>query len=245
MLQKLGTHIAACYERAANCSRRADATTDPEGKAGLLELARSWTHLARSYECVESLERFLLSAHKSQTENGDIMNQSASTQAPTPSNMKCDACGITMRLFGIEPHPTTDDVDLRTYVCPRCDAVKTEAVAAFQNEARTEENAVVAPVDVLGQNNAFDAETTRLLGSIFDAAWEAIAASSDPLAGPQHASLLRELLAKLLIDMVKQGERNPERLIESALGHSVLWSSGREDLLTASQATISAQNPKR
>jgi hypothetical protein len=62
MLQKLGAHIAACEERAADCGRRAGETTDPEGKAELLNFERSWAHLARSYELVESLERFLLSA---------------------------------------------------------------------------------------------------------------------------------------------------------------------------------------
>jgi hypothetical protein len=42
--------------------------------------------------------------------------------------VKCRVCGVTMRLFGIEAHPTIDGVDLQTYVCPRCDAVETETV---------------------------------------------------------------------------------------------------------------------
>src|SRR5580704_6516582 len=46
------------------------------------------------------------------------------------SNRKCQACDVTMRLFGIEAHPTIDRMDLRTYVCPRCDAVGTEIVPA-------------------------------------------------------------------------------------------------------------------
>jgi hypothetical protein len=37
---------------------------DPAMKADLLDIEARWTHLAQSYEFVESLERFLLSAHK-------------------------------------------------------------------------------------------------------------------------------------------------------------------------------------
>jgi hypothetical protein len=35
---------------------------------------------------------------------------------------------VSMRLFGIEVHPTIEAADLRTYVCPRCDALETETV---------------------------------------------------------------------------------------------------------------------
>jgi len=40
--------------------------------------------------------------------------------------VKCRVCDVTMRLVGIEAHPTIDDADLLTYLCPRCDAVETE-----------------------------------------------------------------------------------------------------------------------
>jgi hypothetical protein len=63
MLLKLNRHISACYKRAAECKSRAERATDPELKADFANLESSWTHLARSYECVESLERFLLSAY--------------------------------------------------------------------------------------------------------------------------------------------------------------------------------------
>lgn len=62
MLQRLSHHIAASYERAADCTQRAEQTSDLASKKDLLELARTWTHLAHSYEFVESLERFLLNA---------------------------------------------------------------------------------------------------------------------------------------------------------------------------------------
>jgi hypothetical protein len=57
-----GTNIAASYGRAAECKERAPSATHPETKAEYIRLARGWVHLARSYEFVESLERFLLDA---------------------------------------------------------------------------------------------------------------------------------------------------------------------------------------
>jgi len=63
MLLKLSQHIAACYERAADARQRAEEALDPAIKLDLLKIERSWTHLARSYETVEALERFLLSAY--------------------------------------------------------------------------------------------------------------------------------------------------------------------------------------
>jgi hypothetical protein len=40
----------------------------------------------------------------------------------------CHVCGAPARLFGIEPHPVKDRVELQTYVCTRCEALETEAV---------------------------------------------------------------------------------------------------------------------
>jgi hypothetical protein len=240
MLQKLGRHIAVCEERAADCRRRVVETSDPEGKAELLNFERSWTHLARSYELVESLERFLLNAHKSRTEKWNTMIQLDSTKAKALDNVKCAACNVTMKLFGIERHPTIDHTDLRTYVCPSCDKLQTEAVSVFRNEVHTMENQMVNPADALLKDKAFDAETTRVLGSTFDAAWEAIVASGSPLADAQSVSLLRELLAMLLIEMVMHGERNPDRLLENALGRSALSASANVELPTAPQAGASA-----
>jgi len=65
MLQKLQPHIAECVERAADCRRRAMESEDPARRRELSDFERTWLHLARSYEFVESLERFLLDAARS------------------------------------------------------------------------------------------------------------------------------------------------------------------------------------
>jgi hypothetical protein len=168
------------------------------------------------------------------------MIQLVSTQARIPGKVKCDACDVAMNLFGIERHPIIDRTDLRTYVCPRCDEEKVEAVSVLQNGLPVKENEMLRSVDAPFQSKAFDAETTRLLGSTFDAGWEAITASGDLVADPQQLILLRELFAKLLIEMVQQGERNPGRLLENALGRSVLSQPDSAELPTAPQAGTAA-----
>jgi hypothetical protein len=64
VLQRLGDHIEACLKRASDAERRAVEVADPDLKADYLALAAQWTHLARSYEFAESLERFLLDSQK-------------------------------------------------------------------------------------------------------------------------------------------------------------------------------------
>lgn len=59
MLLKLSGHITNCLERAASAEQRALDSTDPATRTDNEMLAQSWRHLARSYEFVESLERFL------------------------------------------------------------------------------------------------------------------------------------------------------------------------------------------
>lgn len=62
MLLRLSDHIRACYERAAQAEQTA--RLEPSARSYHLEMAKRWTHLARSYEFVESLEQFLLDLDK-------------------------------------------------------------------------------------------------------------------------------------------------------------------------------------
>jgi hypothetical protein len=56
------------------------------------------------------------------------MNQLAPANSKSLSVPTCRDCGVPMRLFGIEAHPTAERTDLRTYVCNCCDDVQTESV---------------------------------------------------------------------------------------------------------------------
>jgi hypothetical protein len=64
MLQKLGDHIKACLSRAEACKIAAEKTSDAEVRKHLTELGLQWEHVAKSYEFIESLERFLLDQQK-------------------------------------------------------------------------------------------------------------------------------------------------------------------------------------
>jgi len=74
-----------------------------------------------------------------------------------------------------------------------------------------------APVRLLLANRAFDAETTRLLGSAFDAAWATVRASGRPVATGRSELSVREALATCIIVVAQQGERDPYRLVGRAL----------------------------
>lgn len=89
---------------------------------------------------------------------------------------------------------------------------------------------MVRPIVSHVANGAFDTETTRLLGSTFDAAWEVVAAGSTVIDAPQVA-VIREILAKCILEMVQKGERNPDRIVETALRQ--LNSAPRSDDRTA------------
>jgi hypothetical protein len=215
MLQKFDSHISECLDRATGCRRRAEQADQVVLKFELLDLERTWTHLAQSYEFVESLERFefveslerfVLSAHDAQNRERSMIELT--------NELKCPDCKVPMRLLGIEAHPAFDRTDLQTYVCPHCDGLQTQAVPA---EGPPKRRSAMQTPATLRPQTTFDAETTRLLGATFDAAWGAVLASGDPLADANHVASLRETLAKRIIEMVRQGERNPHRLAEGAL----------------------------
>jgi hypothetical protein len=58
MLLKLKSHISKCLERAADAERCARESTGAAVRRDNELMAQSWTNLARSYEFVQSLERF-------------------------------------------------------------------------------------------------------------------------------------------------------------------------------------------
>ncbi len=148
----------------------------------------------------------MLAAHNLQNESRN-MSQLAPIRAQSRSSRKCRDCGGTARLFGIEPHPTIEGADLLTYVCSHCDGVETEIVAP----------AKLKPTKSLVAQKAFDAETTNVLASAFDAALERLQAINLLPADKGQAASMRESLARFVIAAVEQGESDPHRVMEKAL----------------------------
>ena len=74
MLLKLSAHVSDSLKRALAAEQSAKGTIDPAIRRDYELLAKSWRHLAASYQFVESLERFL----------SDSAQGNKDVQPPTP-----------------------------------------------------------------------------------------------------------------------------------------------------------------
>jgi DNA repair exonuclease SbcCD ATPase subunit len=104
MLQRLQAHISACLDHALDAEERAKQASDPASKAEHSEMARRWRHLARSYEFVESLERFLIDSQKAK-----VVGLHRGTA--------CPICGKQMQLISAEPTEHYVNLDLYRFGC--------------------------------------------------------------------------------------------------------------------------------
>ena len=138
MLQKLSDHIANCLALAANAEQRATEAPSEALRINHERMAKTWRHLASSYQFVESLERFLIDADKARR-----------AQPREPAN---------------------------------------------ENGGRV----------LLLRGTAFDPETIAVL----------IAAYNKAIEGPPASA--RETIAKHIIELASEGERDPERLCYGA-----------------------------
>jgi hypothetical protein len=75
--------------------------------------------------------------------------------------------------------------------------------------------------------SSFDPEMTDILASAFDIAWQRIQDSGSPLAVDEAATATREALARIIIAVAQAGERDKNRLIESALAQLTAGPAGR------------------
>jgi hypothetical protein len=64
---------------------------------------------------------------------------------------------------------------------------------------------------------AFDPEAISILSGALDDAWQVVEANKAALRMDGHPEAARNALAKHIVDMAKQGERDRQRLIEGAL----------------------------
>jgi hypothetical protein len=69
------------------------------------------------------------------------------------------------------------------------------------------------PIVALLQEAAFDPETTHILATAFDKAWDKFKSSGNTLADDTCAPSARALLAKRIIETAQRGERNIDRLV--------------------------------
>ena len=64
---------------------------------------------------------------------------------------------------------------------------------------------------------SFGSETNQAIGTAFERAWKIMEASGSLLVQGENAEATRHVLAKRIIDLVRQGERDPVALCTGAL----------------------------
>ena len=122
-----------------------------------------------------------------------------------------------MRVFGIECHPTFVGVALRSHECPQCENLQTDLVPSAQEWLDSPEANPVIPTLGLSVGEGFDAEIVDIFGSAFEAAWQSLQLSDSRLTREPHIAYTRELLAKWILVLGMQGERDRDQLVEKAL----------------------------
>jgi hypothetical protein len=66
-------------------------------------------------------------------------------------------------------------------------------------------------------DTSFDPETLNLLGGAFENAWQRVQASGNRLARPGYANVMREVMAKHILNLAQHGERDETELSDSAV----------------------------
>ena len=122
-----------------------------------------------------------------------------------------------MRVFGIERHPKLDGMTLRSHECPQCESLQTDIVPYAQEWWDPVEDNPVSPTFLLSVSEGFDDEIVDIFGSAFDAAWHVLHVSGSRLTHEPHIASTRELLAKWILVLGMQGERDRDQLVEKAL----------------------------
>ena len=75
------------------------------------------------------------------------------------------------------------------------------------------------PIVALLEKASFDPETTHILATAFDKAWNKFKSSGSPLADDACAPSTRALLAKQIIELAQKGERNIDRLVDNGVAY--------------------------
>ena len=122
-----------------------------------------------------------------------------------------------MRVFGIERHATFVGVALRSHECPQCENLQIDMVPSAQKWLDPPEGNPVNPTFLLSVSEGFDDEIVDIFGSAFEAAWQSLQVSDSRLTQEPHIASTRELLAKWILVLGKQGERDRNQLVEKAL----------------------------
>ena len=133
-----------------------------------------------------------------------------------------------MRLFGIERDADDDGLLLRSYECPHCKSLHTHSEGAVQSLLGRPDSP--NPVFASEDGTAFDDASLKLLAIAFDAAWRILEASGNRLF--RDPKMARDQLAQYVIAQAMDGERDPLRLVASALAFLGVQNSAPAQAIT-------------
>lgn len=133
----------------------------------------------------------------------------------TLSRTTCRSCGQETRLFGIETHSCVADLYVLSSVCTSCEAIDVDMVPLSKAQQASHQSSEGEAMTRPSAQGAFDPETTQLLATAFEKAWEALQASARSADGDSTAS--REALAKAIIAAGRQTPGDAEQLANVAL----------------------------
>jgi hypothetical protein len=142
------------------------------------------------------------------------------------NELNCRYCGTQMRLFGIERDADHDGLLLRSYECPHCKSLHTHSEAAVQLHLDRLDSPNFASED----GTAFDDSSLKLLAIAFDAAWRIVETSRNALY--RDPKMARDQLAQYVIAQGMDGERDPLRLVASALAFLGVQNSAPAQAIT-------------
>jgi hypothetical protein len=149
-----------------------------------------------------------------------------------------------MRVFGIERHPTLLGMALRSHECPQCESLQTDIVPSAQEWSDPADDNPVSPTFLLSVSEGFDDEIVDIFGSAFEAAWQSLQLSDSRLTHERHVASTRELLAKWILVLGSQGERDRNQLVEKALALLVQSNPEARESYTAESST-GAPSPRQ
>jgi hypothetical protein len=66
-------------------------------------------------------------------------------------------------------------------------------------------------------DNSFDPEAVEILSTALEIAWNRIENSDSAFACPTYARAMREVVARHIVEIAKQGVRDPRRLAEDTV----------------------------
>jgi hypothetical protein len=68
-----------------------------------------------------------------------------------------------------------------------------------------------------GRETAFAPETIEILAAALDETWERLQKSGSRLTRPAYSRVMREVVAKRIMEIAQRGVRDQETLVENAL----------------------------